>query len=63
MTGCAALLALPLTGLIAYAMLQAFMIRNVTFLIKDWVDWSVFVAGAILALVYYIVNSVIALQD
>lgn len=57
------LLALPATGLGAYVTMYLLSMRGQAVLIKAWIDWTVFGVGTIFALVYYTVNSVIALQD
>ena len=59
----AVLFAIPTTGLLSYVTLQGLLATGREWLLTDWVRWSGYVSGAIYALVYYIVNSAIALQD
>ena len=63
MTVVALVLALPVTGLASYVTMPIFLARGDRISIPVWIDLSVLVAGAIYTLVYYIVNSVIVVQD
>lgn len=63
MTATTILLALPVTGLVSYATLRILLAPWEKILIKTWIDRSTLGVGAIFALVYYAVNSIIALQD
>ncbi len=54
------LLALPAVGLGSFVTLRVLLMGGHRVLIKTWIDWTVFSVGAVAALVYYLVNSLIA---
>lgn len=57
------LLGLPMTGLGAYVALHFLLMRGEVVPLKSWINLTVFGVGTITALIYYAVNSVIALLD